>query len=89
MISNAEKKHFDNWSDFEGFLLSLNNNNEWEEVVVFDNKSIDIGLYKKTFKNKITGEIWELVEPDPPFRGSWMLLNKEKKDEEIKNEQKL
>lgn len=39
------------------------------------NEVIHFGLDEKWFRCKKSGEVWRLVAPDSPFRGSWVEVN--------------
>ncbi len=76
MIDYADKSSFVNWAKFEAFSKSLKEDVEWEILESYDSGEIDLGFFKIFFRSKSTGEVWELVEPDPPFRGSWTKLTR-------------
>ena len=65
---------FANWDEYDGFLTNLKSDSNWEQLEPYDSGEIDLGFLKTYLKNIETNEIWELVEPDPPFRGGWKKL---------------
>ncbi len=62
---------FDNWQHFDSFVKELEHDSNWIKINYVDSNAVDVGFLKSYFKNLKSGEIWELVEPDPPFKGDW------------------
>jgi len=74
MIDYSSRTSFENWSSFDAFLQSINEDPDWYVLDSYNSKEIDLGFLKRIFKNKNTGKVWELAEPVPSFRGSWKKL---------------
>lgn len=79
-------KTFSNWKRIHGFK----NNSEFEQFQIWIEKEIEIGeaeeIHPKSsdkghannerwYKHRASGEIWRLLIPIPPFKGSFYLMN--------------
>lgn len=67
-------KSFENWGEYDNFLQSIEESEKWKKTK-YHSEDVNVGLIKQYFKNLQTGEVWELTEPDPPFRGSWIKVS--------------
>ena len=66
----VRQSRFEGISDFLRFQSSIEADNDWVKIPV-GSPYANIGLQEDWYKHKLSGEIWRLVEPDPPFRGIW------------------
>ena len=66
------KRNFESAYDYESHLKQLLNSDEWD--LIGPEIEGDQGFIERTFLHRETSEYWQLVEPDPPFRGRWCKL---------------
>ena len=71
MNNYLKKDSFKDWNEYDNFLANLKFDTKWHKLDSYNSDEIDLGFLKLYFKNVETDEIWELAEPDPPFRGGW------------------
>jgi hypothetical protein len=72
-------RQFQSWRDFhevERMLAEAISRGFVEEISVMrDFKTYPV--HEKWYRDKETDEIYSLVEPDPPARGSWVRVDRE------------
>lgn len=65
-----EKGGFNGWNDFDVHSRQVIDSGTFREVPV-EKPYSNIGLIEKWYKCRKCGNLWRLVEPDPPFKGNW------------------
>jgi hypothetical protein len=60
---------FKDWNDFQAHATSLTSAG-WEETPVLKPKT-NVGFVERWFRCSSCNQVWRLIEPDPPFPGSW------------------
>lgn len=61
---------FNGWDDFAKYSAQVIDSGGFKEVPVKKPYS-DVGLIEKWYECSKCGNLWRLVEPDPPFKGNW------------------
>jgi hypothetical protein len=69
---------FHDFSEFDQFNAEIKNVDFFREVPVLKTLGGVGGLMEAWFECQRCGQIWRLVEPDPPFKGMWSQVNSEK-----------
>lgn len=67
-----DSESFSGWKDFESFLSIVKEAEGLTEVAVKKPYS-NVGLVESWYECSKCGNLWLLVEPDPPFNGLWKL----------------
>lgn len=68
---------FHDFSEFDQFNLEIKNSSLFRKVPVLKSLGGVGGLVEEWFECQECGQIWRLVEPDPPFRGMWSQIKSE------------
>lgn len=69
-------RQFDSWHDFEELKRMLSeaiDRGFVEEINVI--KSREVPRTENWYRDKETGEIYSLIPPEPPARGSWVAVD--------------
>ena len=77
----SEILSFNTPGQFSSHQKSINDmvaQNEIEEITNLDAKNLGVPAYfsYQCYRLLDNGDIWVLIEPNPPFRGSWTKVNK-------------
>jgi hypothetical protein len=59
---------FQSLGEYRKLINWLEGNADWEEIPV-EKPHSNVGLFERWFKSNRSGEVWRLVEPDPPYQG--------------------
>jgi hypothetical protein len=81
LVMNALTEHnedFSDWDDYHRFLTAVTVSDEFDLL----NVKIREGIINpcravRFFTHISSGDLWWLVEPDPPSRGAWERLTEE------------
>jgi len=60
---------FNGWADFDKFAAQVASSG-FNKIPVKEPYS-DVGFVEQWFQCDQCGNVWRLVEPDPPFKGNW------------------
>lgn len=64
---------FGGWADFDEFSAQITDTDFI--AVPVKTKYSSIGFIEKWFQCNECGNVWRLVEPDPPFKGNWSQIS--------------
>ncbi len=72
-----EIRRFEDWEHYKQFKHKIETSEDWRSVVI-EHIGVYVGQVCFWFQYIPTGEVWQLLEPDPPSAGSWEEVEKEK-----------
>ena len=75
--SCRESGGFNDFADFYQFKEDISRSNLFRQVPVLKQFGGVGGLVEQWFECEGCGQVWRLVEPDPPFKGMWAEVNSE------------
>lgn len=64
---------FSGWTDFDDFSRALKTSAIFLPIPV-EKPYSNVGLVESWYRCSICGQLWRLVEPDPPFAGLWEVV---------------
>jgi len=61
---------FSSWEDFRVFQSEIDQDPEYIKIKV-ERPYLNVGFIEQWYRCRNCNAVWQLVEPDPPFKGLW------------------